>query len=54
MGSILKNTMHDLQPGLIVVYYCIVFFIVRFSYGDRVCRLAFVSYGRCRWSLSCT
>ena len=23
--SILKSTMHDLQPGLIVVYYCTVF-----------------------------
>ena len=33
-----KITMHDLQPGLIVVYYCIVLhYIVRFSYGDRVC-----------------
>ena len=38
MGSILKNTMHDLQPGLIVVYYCTVLHcIVRFSYGDKVC-----------------
>ena len=25
MGSILKNTMHDLQPRLIVVYYCTFF-----------------------------
>ena len=37
MGSILKNTMHDLQPRLIVVYYCIVFCIVMFYYGDQVC-----------------
>ena len=36
MGSILKNTMHDLHLGLIIVYYCTVFCIVRFSYGDRV------------------
>ena len=34
---VLKNTMHDLQPRLIIVYYCIDFCIVRFSYGDRVC-----------------
>ena len=38
MGSISKNTMHDLHPGMIVVYYCIVLHcIVRFSYGDQVC-----------------
>ena len=37
MGSIIKNTMHDIQQGLIVVYYCTVFCIARFSYGDRVC-----------------
>ena len=37
-GLYLKNTMHDLQPGMIVVYYCtILHCIVRFSYGDRVC-----------------
>ena len=36
MGSILKNTMDDLQLGLIIVYYCTIFHIVRFSYGDRV------------------
>ena len=38
MGSISKNTMHDLQLGLIFVYYCTVLHcIVRFSYGDWVC-----------------
>ena len=37
MDSILRNTMHDLQLGMIIVYYCIVFCILRFSYGDRVC-----------------
>ena len=48
MGSISKNTMHDLQPGLIFVYYCIdLHCIVRFPYGDRVFLLDFVSYGRC-------
>ena len=36
MGSILKNTMHDLYLGLIIVYYCTIFCIVRFSYGDWV------------------
>ena len=37
MVSISKNTMHDLQPGLIFVYYCTVLHcIVRFSYGDQV------------------
>ena len=36
-GLYLKNTMHDLYLGLIIVYYCIFFCIVRFSYGDRVC-----------------
>ena len=36
-NGLLKNTMHDLQPGLIIVYYCTVFCIVKFSYGDRVC-----------------
>ena len=30
MGSILKNTMHELHPGLIIVYYCTFFCIVRF------------------------
>ena len=30
MGSILKNTIHDLQPGLIIIYYSTVFCIVRF------------------------
>ena len=30
MGSILKSTMHDPQPGMIIVYYCTIFFIVRF------------------------
>ena len=30
IGSILKNTMHDLQPGLIIVYYCTIFCIVSF------------------------
>ena len=37
MGSILKNDMDDLQQGMIIVYYCTVFYIVRFSYGDQVC-----------------
>ena len=38
MVSILKGTLHDLQPGLIDVYYCTVLHcIVRFSDGDRVC-----------------
>ena len=38
MGSISKNTMHDLQPRLIFVYYYTFFHcIVRFSYGDQVC-----------------
>ena len=37
-GLYLKNTMHDLQPGMIFVYYCIVLHcIVRFSYDDQVC-----------------
>ena len=37
MGYTLRNTMHDIQLGLIIVYYCTFFCIVRFSYGDRVC-----------------
>ena len=38
IGSISKNTMHDLQLGMIVVYYCtFLHCIVRFSYGDQVC-----------------
>ena len=30
MGSILKSTMHNFQPGLTIVYYCTAFCIFRF------------------------
>ena len=36
-GLYLKKYLHDIQPGMIIVYYCTVFCIVRFSYGDQVC-----------------
>ena len=51
MGSILKNTMHNPQPRLFVVYYCtaflhsqVVFIVIGFV-------ISFHFYGRCHRSL---